>query len=728
MTSDSTAGRWAYPAAMLLSLAIVALVLDLRAADLRLPLTYSAEVFFNALFVKDTLDRGWPLHEPALGAPTGLDLRDVPMLDNSLHFLVIKLLGLTTSNWALAMNLFLLLTFPLTAATALHVFRRFGIAVLPALVGSLLYTFLPFHFSRALHHLFLAAYYLVPPAVMVALWIVSGALALVDARDGRWGWRWCRPKLIGAVVLCGLLASTGVYYAFFACFLFLAGGGVAALRRRDARYLALPAALGALTLAVLVANLSPSFLHFGRHGDTPVVRRSPADAELFGLRISQLLLPVTGHRLEPVAQIKDVINVRLVTHESDDASLGLIGSLGFLALLVRLVVPRPEATRDGGSVMLDLSVLNLAALLLATMGGFGALVALTISSNIRAYNRMSIFIAFLSLFAVVLGLDAVARRCARQRRRHDVFVLALTAILIVGLLDQTTARAVPNHEGIAAEYRSDAGFVRAIEAAMPPDAMVFQLPAVPFPEHPPVHRMQDYDHLRGFLHARALRWSYGATKGRESQAWQAWVAAKPPPELLDTLATAGFGGLYLNRTGYVDGGAALTTEMSRLLGQPPLTSANGRLLFFDLTGHGQRLRARSTPDDWEARREAALHPLLMLWEDGCSDLEGTPQNSFRWCADAGQWHLVNGARRPRRVTFEMSFLAFRSAQLRLEGPLLSEHLPIGPAPRPVSKTITIPPGRHTIRFHCDAPRVLASGDRRHLVFRVNNFRMESAEP
>jgi phosphoglycerol transferase len=727
MTNDSTAGRWAYPAAMALSLVIAAMALDLRSADLRQPLTYTSEVFFNALLVKDTLVRGWPLYEPALAAPVGLDLRDVPMTDNNLHFLVIRLLGLATSNYGLVMNLFLLLTFPLTAASALYVFRRFGVTVLPALVGSLLYTFVPYHLSRGQHHLFLAAYYLVPLAVMVALWLASGTLALLDPREGRWSWRWCRAKLIGAAVICVLLASSGIYYAFFACFLFLVGGGLAAIRRRDTRHLALPAALCALTLAVLLANLSPSLLHFQQHGATPIIQRSPADAELYGLRISQLLLPVTGHRLNAVALFKDVVNVRLVTNESDDASLGLIGSLGFLALLVRLVLPRTETERNGGSVMLDLSVLNLAALLLATVGGFGALVALTISSSIRTYNRISIFIAFFALFAAVLGLDAAARRYAEGRSRHDIFVLALTAILVMGLLDQTSAR-TPSHEATAAEYRSDATFVRSIEAVLPRDAMVFQLPAVPFPEHPRVHRMQDYDHLRGFLHGTALRWSYGAMRGRESQAWQAWVAAKPMPDLIDTLAASGFGGLYLNRTGYPDGGAALTAEASRLLDQPPVASANGRLLFFDLTAHGQRLRARFTPEAWEDRREAALHPLLILWDEGCSDLEGTPQNSFRWCGPDGEWRIVNRARRARRVTFELSLMTYRSGELRLESALLSERLLIGPAPRPVSKTITIPPGRHTIRFHCDAPRVLASGDRRHLVFRVNNFRMESAEP
>jgi hypothetical protein len=53
------------------------------------------------------------------------------------------------------------------------------------------------------------------------------------------------------------------------------------------------------------------------------------------------------------------------------------------------------------------------------------------------------------------------------------------------------------------EYRSDAFFVEAIDHELPPQAEVFQLPYVPFPEHPPVHEMTDYDHLRPFTCTKA---------------------------------------------------------------------------------------------------------------------------------------------------------------------------------------------------------------------------------
>jgi phosphoglycerol transferase len=727
------AGRaawWPYPSAALLSLALVAAVMKLWRADLRVPLTYHAEALLNAVLVKGTIEHGWPLHYPELGAPSGLDLRDMPMADNTLHLLVIKLLALVSSDHAVVMNLFFLLTFPLTALCALYVFRQFGLATAPAICGSLLYTFLPFHFNRGQHHLFLAAYYLVPLVVMVALWIAGGAASLVDASGRRWSWGPSRSKPIAGVIVAVLVASSGIYYAFFACFLLLVAGVLAAVRRGSARSLALPVALVVVTSAVVTAHSWPSLVYLRERGDTPLVRRTALETETYGLRIIQLLLPVTGHRLDRVAQFKDVTNAGLRSNENDDASLGVVGGLGFLALLagVLLLPPSRTAPHGGGGVMRDLCVFNLCAVLLATIGGFGALVAMLLSSKIRAYNRISVYIAFFAFFAVVIGLDHVDRGWARRGPRRVAFVIGLVGLTVLGTLDQTSARAIPDYRRIAAEYRSDAAFVQTLRAALPRDAMIFQLPVVTFPEHPPLHRMQDYDHARGYLHASDLRWSYGAMKGRAADAWQAWVAAKPPREMIETLVLAGFSGVYLNRDGYADWGTGATLDLARVLHQSPRSSDPHRLLFFDLLPYQRAFRALHTAEAWEARRDAALHPPLVIWQHGCSELEGPPSSTFRWCSAAGEWRVVNGARTARRVTLEMSVRSLSPGHLRLRSPLLSEQLAIGPIARTLSTTLSIPPGEHAIHFECDARRVLAYGDRRHLVFRVYDFTATAADP
>src|SRR5262249_5518440 len=154
-------------------------------------------------------------------------------------------------------------------------------------------------------------------------------------------------------------------------------------------------------------------------------------------------------------------------------------------------------------------------------------------------------------------------------------------LLGLGVFDQAAPLRLPpttQLPGLAA-WESDTAFVRRIEASLPRAAMVFQLPYVPFPEHPPVQRMFDYDHFRGYLHSTALRWTYGAMKGRPTDAWLAELASRPAPALVEAAALAGFAGIYVDRHGYADAGVGLELALAGTLGEP-IASADGRLAFF----------------------------------------------------------------------------------------------------------------------------------------------------
>ncbi len=720
----------AYLLIALLSLLILIAVMQLWRADLRIPFTYYGEAMFNGLLVKGLMDHSWHLDNPSLGAPDGLNLRDVPMSDNNFHLLFVKLLTLLTNDYALAINLFFILTFPLVALAAFFVFRQFHLSYFSAALGSLLYTFLPFHLTRGQHHLFLSAYYLVPLTLLVALWISSGKLSLFDAETGKLNLNRRNRKLIGGLVVCLIVSAAGAYYAAFACFFLLMAGGIAAIRRFEFRPLLLPVGLIAVILASLFINLLPSTLYLRDNGETQIVRRAAVDAETYGLRISQLLVPASGHRLFLFNKLKSAFNQRLFINENDDASLGLIGVLGFVCLLVWLFYQKLKGSliHERESLLLtDLSLFNLSAVLLATIGGFGALIALVVSAKIRAYNRISIFIAFLSFFAVGLFIDLVHRHWVTNRRRQMVFAAALLVFLSFGIFDQTTTRAVPNYDQVETIYRNDADFVGEIENRLSAGSMIFQLPVVPFPEHPKVHRMFDYDHARGYLHSKDLRWSYGAIQSREAEVWQKMIAAKPASEMIETLAAAGFNGIYLDRFGYQDNGSQLEKSVSDVLGTQPLISRDGRLVFFDLGEYSRKLRDQMTEEQWQAKQDAARHPIIVVWRNGCSELEGNSENSWRWCSAIGELQLFNGSKREQQAVLEMSFAAENEANLWINSELFSDQLKISPTAKAYSRSLKLPTGKHTFTFTSDARRVLAPGDFRYLVFRIINFKLSVPE-
>jgi phosphoglycerol transferase len=395
-------------------------------------------------------------------------------------------------------------------------------------------------------------------------------------------------------------------------------------------------------------------------------------------------------------------------------SLGLVASAGFLALLALTLLPglRGQAR---GELVRALAALNLLAVLLATTGGFGSLFALLITPNIRGYARMHAFVAFFALFAVALLLERAGAR------RRWLAALLPPAVVAVGLLDQVTPPAVPAYGEVAAIYGADRAFVRGIEAALPPGAMVFELPHQLFPEGAPVPGVReiDYEMLRPYFHSTSLRWSYPAMVGRSVDAWAARVSALPAPEMLRELADAGFDGIYVDRHGYLDG--AVEVALAAELGAPPVTSPDGRLAFFDLRAHAERLLAGVPADERERRRDLAAHPLLLRWTAGCYPTEHAPEGPFHWCPSAGVVEIENGARTTRRATMAMRFVAARApAKVTFAGDLLSETVSVGADGLPFSRQLTIPPGRHLLHLAFAGEPADGLADPRQLVMRAEN--------
>jgi hypothetical protein len=549
-----------YALVIILCSLILTWTMQLWRADFKVPFMYFVDSLFYSVATKGAIEHGWWLQNESLGAPEGLHYEAYPAIEN-FHFALIKLISLFTSNHALVLNLFYLLTFPLTAITSFYFLRSFKFSFGAALVVSLLYSFLPYHFFQS-YHLMMAAYYLVPLMVLVIVWV-----CLEERLKGR--------KAIASSVICVIAGSCGVYYPEFFCFLLLVAGVFSWWNRRSVAPLLAALVLTGVVAGAVVINHLPTIMYQRTHGSASMGTRSVGDVEIMGLKITQLLLPIGGHRNEKFAALKNRYNLGPLINENDTSSLGVVGSIGFLVLIGAIF-----SRRQLPGLIEALSRFNIAAVLLGTIGGFSALFALLVSPQIRAYTRISVFIAFFSLIVVAWLLDALFKRLPTPRLRL-VYYVGLTVVLVVGVLDQTGTSFffVPEYEKTKREYESDADFVSRIEASLPPRAMVFQLPYMPFPESPPLYQMKPYEHYKAYLHSKSLRWSYGAPFGEQEDKWQQAVAAQPTPELVKNVRAAGFSGIYLNLDGYADR-AKLQNELRAAVGVEPIWNREGNLLFF----------------------------------------------------------------------------------------------------------------------------------------------------
>jgi hypothetical protein len=710
-----------YATSLLACLVIMFLTLKLHTVDLRVPMFYYADTHYFQVLIKGVVENSWYLDNPSVAAPLGLNMRDFPMAD-SLQFFLVKLIGMVARDHALTANLYFLLTFPLTTLTSLFVLRRLRCSYPPAIMGSILFTFLPYHILRG-PHLFLAAYYLVPLAVLIMLRVFQEQTPFFRVAADRARLNLLSGRTLAVVLIALALSSAGVYYAFFACFFLLVAGVSASWHRRRIYPLASAILVIAWIVLGFLANYAPTLLHHLKYGVNPyAVLRIPAQSESFGLKIAQLLLPVDGHRLPRFARLKAFYDSSAtpLINENGMASLGAIGACGFLFLVGKLFyrprLPAPWQTSD------SLSLLNLAAVLLGTIGGFGSVIGFTLCSWIRAYNRISIFIGFFCLGAVVMLLDVLYRKWAGTRPMRLVWMSAFAALGVVGVLDQMNAHLLPHYAQQQKEYAQEADFISRVEGAVPEHAMIYQLPFCSCPERSGSGYMGCYDHFRAYFHSRTLRWSHGGIDGSEQACWQEQIETLPLEQKIDTLCYAGFAGVYLDRRGYAAHAAELERVLHRKLGAP-LVGGNERWAFYNLAAYTQSLRHTCSPETWQARQESALEGVRVIWRGGFCLPSSIAGHADRWCERLGEWHFINASPHARRVQVDTAFATnfARPSYLCIDSDLFSAELIISNVPTAFQRTIVVPPGDHLIRLRC-ASRA-GSSSRADTPFTVQNFKM-----
>ena len=544
--------------------------------NLRIPFDTGGDAYSTQTLVKNFVETGHFYVYPYLGAPGQLEQYDFPM-PYWAHFIVLAVLRLFTHDYGLVTNIFFLIAFPFSALTACYALRRLGISSPFAVAGSVLFTFLPIHILRKQHHLFITTLYFIPLLCLTAYWIASGNPLFgfeIAAGSRR------RPLIttdgVVALLSCLLIAWDNPYNAFFAV-TFLVVGGILGSFRNNHRNAWLTALIlsAAVTIAFAI-QLVPNWLYQHTHGSTGVGHRLPMESEIFGLTLIQLLAPVELHRISALAHWREYYDshaIGVLVNENGTASLGLWGAIGFLLSLATLL------RKHSSDLLYTLGIFNLWGLLFATIGGFGTIFAFLITPQIRSYNRISMFLGFFSLAALMWALD-----CAWHSRfwhfRITGLVLVPGLLVLTGVLDQVPRHFLPSHLVVERQFNEQQDFIGRIENTVPQGSMIFQLPYMFFPEHGDLNRMLDYDPLVGYLHSKSLHWSYAALKDRPVDLWQKAVAAEPTARMVDSLEAAGFAGIYVDRYGYTDNAAALEAELRTILKSDPIADSTGRYLFF----------------------------------------------------------------------------------------------------------------------------------------------------
>ncbi|MEA2224454.1 MAG: hypothetical protein QOH83_2830, partial [Solirubrobacteraceae bacterium] len=675
--------------------------------------------------VKDVVENGWFWHNPDLGAPFGQANFDfaAPFGDVA-HYVIVWVLGVVLGDSVVVFNAFFLLCFPLIAVVAYLVLRDLGASPAPALVAAVLFAFLPYHLDRNQTHLFLTSYYGIPLAVWLVVTLAEGRRLLARGAP--------RRRTLLVVGVCLLVGAASNYYAVFALLLLITVVPVAALARRSPGIALQGAAVTALVAASFALCHSPVIVHSIANGaNEAVAKRQPEESELFGLKLAAMVIPRPDHRVGSLAKRGQVYAGHTpLRSEGFDPALGSVATLGLLAALLVLLATglAGAAASVRRARIATAGAVALVAFLIGTVGGGSALIAYELSPQVRAWNRLSLVIAFAALLTVALLLTALGDRLRARGRAAWVLGLVAAVVGVVGVLDQTSPSDAPAYAANAATWQRDGDFVAAVQNRFPAGAKIVQLPYMAYPENGPLNGIADYDLFKGYLHSTRLQWTYGAIHGRRSD-WLGYHQALTPQQLATAAAAAGFGGLYLDRFGYVGDGAQATAQALDTVAGPggSIASADQRLQFFDLRPAAARLAARTTPAERAQLTDALLHPVALGFGAGFSYQEGG-QSPFRWAGTDGRLTLDNPLEDGRRVHFTAQLAGGGATPSTVTLTLPDgrrETVSVTDQGAPVSFALRLPHGPTTLRLQTAGPEAPnPAGNVRDLRLRVTTARIE----
>jgi len=508
--------------------------------------------------VKSAMDGTFPplmtKYVPSLGAPFGANWNDFPLVEQLIYYftgVVARGIGLFP-----AVNLAVLFAQILAAVAFYLVCRALQCDWRWAFAGALVFALSEYPFARQLHHLQVLYFWLVPACLLVVWWLASPE-----------GLRIGEKRFWVAMAIGALMGAQHPYYTN----MFVQLAGFACLYqwvRGDRRVVWAGAAIFAVTMGVFFLMCVNVFYYKLLHGPNPIaLTRAFIWLEFSALKPLDMFIPSPGHRFPPFAALAQAYfkSVFVPGEVPPSSYLGLAGiaSLGWLLFFsVRRTLARPP----------QLPPLEAWQVLWITVysvvGGFNCFIGVLGVQFFRSSNRYSIFILAIVLIFAIRHLSAV--------RWQLPWGSALPALVcVVALWDQVPKPPTMDQiRALAGVVDADRQFVAAMEKRLPPNAMVFQLPIMNFPEEP-APGVPAYDHLRPYLYSKSLRFSFGDAKGRPESAWQQDLSKMEFGAAIDALEFYGFAALYINRNGFADRGASILQFLAKTGRNDVIESASG---------------------------------------------------------------------------------------------------------------------------------------------------------
>ena len=517
--------------------------------SVNVPIAYSSDALSLLSQIKNIRLSGSIYTSNLLGFPFTQNLQDViapgEFFDHSLIWILIKL----NFSDAAVMNILFFATFLFVYAGGYVGARVLKLTPKTSIAIGILYTFLPYHFLRGPIHLYLSNYSVIPVICAIAIRQLSDEPIITDLSNFKpqniWNSGGTNKSALYVLLACMASATAGMYYAAFGALLILFAGVFGSISSKNIHRLYLSLILLLVMSSTFIVQMIPKFLYEQTHGrNISAAARTLAEVEYYGLKITNLLIPVQDHRVAIFSHLHD-LNENVLLRSENTSALGILGSISLFGLFIAVLVCSLRGQKTKAAPYAAIAGF---AVLLGTVGGLVQFVAIFGATQLRAWNRISVVIAFGSFAAAGLWYESLKLSSKKMVRCYQLFAVICVAL---SLFDMTPSRGLVDYSHNSSEWTKDSLMVKRVENEYGRRAAIFMLPIMSFPENGNINQLNDYEHMKGYLHSDTLRWSYGGVKGRIAD-WQLKLPQVPDLNSIHCIRSLGFSALWVNILGISD--------------------------------------------------------------------------------------------------------------------------------------------------------------------------------
>jgi phosphoglycerol transferase len=680
--------------------------------DWTVPFNYQGDTIFQLVLIKSIANNGWTWLLPELSAPmSGFHAIAFPQ-NISFSWALMKIISIFTSEPGLILNLYWFISIGLTSVTCHIALRILKIPPVVTLLTSTLYALLPYALMRNTTHISLT-YIFTPIIAAYSIVIINNCSH--QKFDPNNSIAFSVPLLWVSCIAIGL---DYIYTAYFSCCFLLIAGILGSLANKNYKSIKMVVIPVLLIACFTLLNLAPTIWAWYYDGKPPNMGyKSYADVEVYGLKIRHLLSSPALMELFP-----KLGNIQYpLENENRTAMLGLVGGVGFIAaILYGLLAHKKQMALLWGA-----GTLTIAGTLFGTIGGFGAILSLVIGPDIRAYNRVSPFIAFFSFFilsyllsrAIEIIKDSLARRGVSRLAANSIAAFGLIAIFIVALIDQSYAvRPLLNrYTNDFSQTSEERHFVEDIETNHPGLTHFYQLPETVFPVDAGTHKMGPYDHGRPYIWSKHLNWSW-PNFSIQAQGWLEKLGEPTTPQFLKNLAYSGFNAIWLDRNGYEAPALQLIQRnLHDQLGKPVLISEHGRYEIYTL----EPLIKKGL--DTNIKTNFLYNPVGIDYAKGFYPAELVGKSLNRWAQNRAELMFYNFSKTQQNIQFQALLSYNMGGKLTILMNGITKEMTLQDGKINFALPITLAPNsKMSVKLKYDGPAVYAPNDPRAMYLSFHN--------